>query len=244
MSEPCEVKLDITARQLIRKSDRAVLSTIQCDGNGWPYGSLVLTACDPDATPLLLISDLALHTRNLQADGRVSLLFEDTGGLEDPLIGARVTVIGHAVAIECATSRARYLARHPSANQYADFTDFNLYRVTIDRAHVVAGFGRIGWVEGRTVRYTSKQALTEAERSIVAHMNADHADALDAYARELCGLEGKGWRMTGCDGEGVDLRLGGDIARIWFDAPVQNVAGARRELVSLARRARGDTVHK
>ena len=126
MSRSFEAKLDTGARRLIRKSDRAVLSTIQCDGNGWPYGSLVLAACDPDASPLLLISDLALHTRNLKADARVSLLFDDSAGLEDPLTGTRATVMGHAVPIACTKSRARYLARHPSAHHYADFGDFNL----------------------------------------------------------------------------------------------------------------------
>ena len=87
------------SRDLIRSSDRAVLSTAMT-GDGWPYGSLVMTACDHAARPLLLISDLAEHTKNLGADTRASLLFDGTAGLDSPLTGARVTVMGRLAPTE------------------------------------------------------------------------------------------------------------------------------------------------
>ena len=144
-------------RQTIRAAGRATLATTAVKGKGgiggpWPYASLVLVACDPRGNPLLLISDLADHTRNIRTDARVSLLYDETGGLEDPLTGSRVTLQGKAKQIEAgrieeAGLMELYLARHPQAKIYADFKDFNLFRVRPLRAHLVAGFGRIHWIE-------------------------------------------------------------------------------------------------
>jgi heme iron utilization protein len=132
------------ARALFRAADRAVLATALA---GWPYASLALPAADADGNPLLLLSDLAEHAKNLKADPRCSLLFDGTHGLADPLTGLRVTVMGEARPIEDTSLLARYVARHPSAELYAGFSDFRLYRMDITRAHVVAGFGRIRWVD-------------------------------------------------------------------------------------------------
>lgn len=229
-----------TARRLIRACDRAVLATALADGTAWPYGSLVLTACDHGAAPLLLLSDLADHTKSLQADDRASLLFDGTGGLDDPLTGARASILGRLAKTDDPGHRARYLARHPSAGGYADFSDFNLYRMTIERAHLVAGFGRIHWLDATEVGTDATAALAEAEADIVAHMNDDHAEAVDLYARVLSGMPGSGWVMTGVDPEGLDLRLGGRTARLDFDHPVADAEGARAELVRLAGEARAN----
>ncbi len=231
-----------TARRLIRACDRAVLATSLADGTAWPYGSLVFTACDHGAAPLLLLSDLADHTKNLQADDRASLLFDGTGGLDDPLTGARASVLGRLAKTDDPRHRARYLARHPSAGGYADFSDFNLYRMTIERARLVAGFGSIHWLDAAEVGTDTTAALAEAEADIVAHMNDDHGEAVDLYARVLSGMPGSGWVMTGVDPEGLDLRLGGRTARLDFDHPVADAEGARAELVRLAGEARANAV--
>jgi len=131
-------------RALIRSADRAVLATAL---GGWPYASLVLPAADADGAPLLLLSDLAEHARNLKADPRCSLLFDGTQGLADPLTGLRVTVMGEARPIADKALVERFVARHPSAELYAGFGDFRLYRMAVARAHVVAGFGRIHWLD-------------------------------------------------------------------------------------------------
>ncbi|MGE5539247.1 MAG: HugZ family protein [Gemmatimonas sp.] len=131
-------------RRLIRTARRAVLATTR---EGWPYASLVLPASDAEGHPLLLLSDLAEHAKNLKADPRCSLLYDATEGLEDPLTGFRATVMGEARGTEDTALLERYIARQPAAAQYAGFGDFRLYRLTIARAHVVAGFGRIRWVQ-------------------------------------------------------------------------------------------------
>lgn len=132
------------ARALVRSADRAVLATAL---GGWPYASLVLPAADADGAPLLLLSDLAEHAKNLKADPRCSLLFDGTQGLTDPLTGLRVTVMGEARPTADKDLLAGYVTRHPSAGLYAGFGDFRLYRMAVARAHVVAGFGRIYWLD-------------------------------------------------------------------------------------------------
>ena len=158
-------------------------------------------------SPLLLLSDLAQHTRNLVADPLVSLLFEAPPGYPDPLAGPRLTLLGRAERCDDAHAAARFAARHPSSAVYAGFADFHLYRVVVERGHLVAGFGRISWIEGGDLRFAADaSALAAAEAEIVAHMNADHADAIALYAERLLGRAGDGWRMTGIDPEGLDLR--------------------------------------
>ena len=224
------------ARRLVRSHAHGTLATLI---DGRPYASLVATACDTDASPLLLLSDLAQHTKNLFADPCLSLLFGTTAGYPDPLAGPRLTVIGRADRCDEPRAAARFAARHPSSAHYAGFGDFHLYRVVVERGHLVAGFGRIAWVEGGALRYTADaSALAAAEADIVAHMNQEHADALALYAERLLGLAGTGWRMTGIDPEGLDLRQDGEVARLNFAAPVLTPEAARHTLVGLAEAAR------
>ena len=228
------------ARRLLRAADRAALASTLADPavGGAPYVSLVLLATDHDAAPLLLLSDLAEHSKNIAADPRVALLIDGTAGLSDPLTGPRVTLLGEARKSPDQDGRARFLARHPAAGDYAGFTDFNLYRVEIARAHLVAGFGRIHWIAGEGLRGIAAPALAAAETGIVEHMNADHAAALDLMVRASAGRLGEGWRMTGIDAEGCDLRRGGETARLDFAAPVRDPEAARAELIRLTGAAR------
>ena len=223
------------ARRLMRACDRATLATSR---EGWPYASLVLAAVDIEARPLLLLSNLAEHTKNLKRDPRVSLLFDGTAGLDDPLTGPRVTVLGEIAAIEDKALLARFIRRHPGSAGYAGFADFLPYRLEPSRAHLVAGFGRIDWIEAAALLSPPAPALAEAEAEIVAHMNRDHAEAIDLYAGRLLGLAGTGWVMTGIDPEGADLRRGQAVTRLDFPTPVGDAEGARAELVRLAREAR------
>lgn len=231
------------ARGLVRGADHATLATLGAAGGpaaGGPYASLVLVACLPDATPVLLISRLADHTRNIDADARVSLLFDGTAGLDEKLTGARVSVQGVARRSTAPECRARFLARHPGAARYADFGDFGFYAVEMHKAHLVAGFGRIHWMDAAALRDDVADAgdLIAAEAGIVAHMNDDHADAVALYATRLLGRAGEGWRMTGVDPEGADLRRGGEVARLAFDRRATTAEAVRAELVRLVKRAR------
>jgi hypothetical protein len=232
------------ARRLIRTHSHAAFGT-SLDGR--PYVSLVAVACDSEASPLLLLSDLAQHTRNLAADPRVSLLLEDTAGLPDPLAGPladplarpRLSLIGRAERHDDPAALSRLVARHPGSETYARFADFHLYRVAVERGHFIAGFGRISWIEAGDLQGPPAPELEAAEPEIVAHMNTDHTDAVGLYATRLLGQSGAGWRMTGIDPEGVDLRdEKGTAARLDFTECVHTPAAARRMLVALAQQAR------
>jgi putative heme iron utilization protein len=234
-----ETDSGVACRRLMRRQAHAALAT-SLDGR--PYVSLVALAFDSDATPLLLLSDLAQHSRDIAADAGVSLLFD--GGVSrhppaDPLAEPRLTVLGEAARCDDPPLVARFIGRHPSAAAYAGFGDFHLYRVTIGRGHLVAGFGRISWIEGAALRFAGDgAALAAAEAGIVDHMNSDHADAVALFAERLVRRPGTGWRMTGIDPEGVDLRRGGETARLDFAAPALDPQAARQALIALTAAAR------
>ena len=135
----------VAARRLVRSSRRATLATALAQ-DGWPYASLVMVACAQDSSPLLLVSELAEHTRNLASDPRASLLFDGTIGLDDPLTGLRATVLGPVERCDESAVLDRYVRRHPDAETYLALGNFHLYRMTVERAHVVAGFGAIDWL--------------------------------------------------------------------------------------------------
>ncbi len=226
-------------RDLVRGLDRAALATnLPGDGGAWPYASLVLVAADHELSPILLLSDLAEHSKAIAADSRVSLLFDGTHGLDQPLTGARVTLVGRAGRSDDARLVRRFLNRHPDAQMYAGFKDFHFYRVAVERAHLVAGFGKISWLSAGELQPALADGLAESEPAIVNHMNEDHADSLQLYAGRLLGLAGSDWRMTGIDAEGIDLRQGGQGARLAFDAPIAAAPEARKVLVALAAKAR------
>jgi putative heme iron utilization protein len=234
-----ELKLGAQARALVRSRDRGALATVMKD-DGWPYASLVMMACDAAANPLVMISELAEHTRNILSEDRVGLLIDGTEGLDNPLTGARLTLVGRATKTSDTDHRARYMARHANAALYAGFSDFSLYRLEVERVHMVAGFGAIHWIEksAYAVDSISASALMAAEADIVSHMNDDHADAVQLYAAKLLGLAGEGWVMTGIDSEGCDLRNGGAVARLAFDTPVVTAEEARAALITLVGKAR------
>jgi putative heme iron utilization protein len=222
-------------RQLLRGEQRAALAT---NMRGAPYASLVLVTADLDGSPCLLLSDLAQHSRNIAFDPRVSLLFDGTRGYKDLLTGPRLSIIGQARAVEDRRLLTRFTAHHPSSAIYSGFADFRLYRVSVERGHLVAGFGRIHWIESGDLLFApDSSVLGAAEADILQHMNEDHADAVTSYARTLLGRAGDDWRMTGIDAEGVDLRCGGETARLDFTAPVFSIEAARAALVELAKRA-------
>lgn len=231
-----------TARALVRQALKGSIATLDRT-SGHPYASLVTVATEPDGSPLFLISRLALHTQNLLADGRASLLIDATGASGDPLAGGRVTLIGQAAPTESSTAKRRFLARHPEAEMYAGFADFAFYALAVERAHFVGGFGRIVGFEPDDVVLGAREAgaLAKAETDIVEHMNADHAGALDLYATRLAGAGPGPWRMTGIDPEGLDLVADGRACRIAFAARIANPAAARQELVRLAAEARAKT---
>ncbi|MGB0681763.1 MAG: HugZ family protein [Magnetovibrionaceae bacterium] len=216
------------------------------DKRGAPYVSLVTIATDQQGQPVFLFSQLADHTQNLIRDNRASLLIEGASRRANPQTGPRVTLMGRVEnsadqgEARAEADGARFLARHPKARMYAGFGDFGFYRMVVERAHWVGGFGRARW-------FSADQFLTgtdlaedfaRAEPGVLAHMNADHADALDLYANRLLKRKGTGWQMAGIDPDGLDLVRGGSRARLDFTNRLPSSDSIRSHLVELVKQAR------
>ncbi len=228
------------SRNLIRTKEKAVLATVMRETAGDPYASLVLTACDHQSNPLIFISDLAEHTKNIWENQRASMLFERTGGLNDPLSGARVTLQGKMTETEDPALLERFFKRHEQSRSYGKAHKFFLYKLEVERVHLVAGFGRIHWIDADEVLYDTSnvQDLVSAEEGIVNHMNEDHQDAIDLIANHLLKHEGTGWNMTGIDPEGFDIRLREQVSRMEFDEPLTRADDSRPAMIELVKRAR------
>lgn len=228
----------LAAKKLLREARSGALATLMA-GSGDPYCSLVNVATAADGSPLLLISRLAVHTRNVLADPRVSLMLDERRD-GDPLQGARVMLIGTAAATDEAAARRRYLDRQPEAAMFADFADFAFYRVTPKTAHLVAGFGRIVDLAPADilVDLAGAEPLVNSEAEIVSHMNEDHAEAVRLYATKLLGAKDGPWRCVGCDPEGLELQLDRVALRLAFPAPIRAPGVLRQVLKDLAASAR------
>ena len=224
------------SRMLLRSIRSGALATL--DPEGIPFASLVTIATDADGTPLMLLSRLSAHTRNLLADPRCSLLFSQ-GGKGDPLAHPRLTVVGRAVPSAEPRIRERFLARHPKAKLYADFPDFAFFALAPEAGHLNGGFAKAATLTrgDLLLDLAGKEALVAGETGAVAHMNADHADALALYAAGA-GETGTSWRLTGLDPEGLDLMSGDRTARVLYPEPVADMGALRRHLVTMAARAR------
>lgn len=222
----------------MREGRSGALATLMT-GSGDPYCSLVNVACAADGSPLLLISRLAVHTRNILADPRVSLMLDERKP-GDPLEGARVMLMGHAVRTESPDARRRYLARQPEAEMFVGFGDFAFYEIRLKGAHLVAGFGRIVHLEPADLLtdLSGAEALVAAEPEIVEHMNQDHAEACRLYAVRLLGAPDGDWRCVGCDPDGLDLQLDRTGLRLPFPQRVAHPGTLRAVLKNLAEQAR------
>jgi len=228
------------SRQLVRAGRSATLSTILSASEGWPYSSFVTYATDQSGCPIFLFSDLSDHTRNLKADPRVSVLVEQASGRKNPQTGPRVSLIGKIKKTRNPNHAIRFLTCHPRAEMYAGFTDFNFYHMRVERAHYIGGFASAVWHKGEEFQTPSKlaQHMTEAEVDILAHMNADHADAIDLFANKLLRRKGNGWKMIGIDADGIDLIKSERLARLAFTSPITKANNARTELIALVSKAR------
>ncbi|TPQ36647.1 pyridoxamine 5'-phosphate oxidase [Bradyrhizobium guangdongense] len=229
------------AKSLLRRCRQGALATLMT-GSGDPYCSLVNLAAYPDGSPILLISRLAIHTKNILADSRVSLMLDERAP-GDPLEGARIMLSGRAeMAGEGETEivRRRYLAVHPSAEDFVSFKDFSFFRIIPAGTHLVAGFGRI--VDLKPERFLTDlvgaEDLLDAEAGAVTHMNEDHRDTMNLYATKLLGAAEGDWRCTGCDPEGIDMQWDQSVVRLEFPERVTSGTELRKMLVRLAGEAR------
>jgi heme oxygenase (biliverdin-IX-beta and delta-forming) len=227
----------LAAKKLLREGRSGALATLMA-GSGDPYCSLVNVATAVDGAPLLLLSNLALHTKNIAADGRVSLMLDERKE-GDPLEGARIMLMGKCAKTD-SLAAPPYLRRHPEAEMFAGFADFAFYRMDISRAHLVAGFGRIVDLmpQDLLVNISDAQALVESEPDAIAHMNADHADTCRLYATKLLGGSDGNWHCVGIDPEGLELQQGRTALRLQFPQRVTGPGPLRTILKQLAEQAR------
>ena len=228
----------LAAKKLLREGRSGALATLM-PPTGDPYCSLVNVATAAEGAPLLLISRLAVHTKNILADPRVSLMLDERKE-GDPLQGARVMLMGTAAATDDAEARRRYLARQPEAEMFAGFADFAFYRMELKAVHLVAGFGRIVDLKPQDVLTEVGDAaeLVAAEPEILAHMNDDHADAVRLYATRLLGAPDGEWRCVGCDPEGLELQQDRTALRLPFPQRVRAPGVLRQVLKQMADQAR------
>lgn len=226
------------AKELLRTIRSGALATLD-PGGGFPFASLVTVATDLDGAPLLLTSRLSAHTQNLEHDPRASLLLAATGK-GDPLAHPRLTLVGEAARAGEPRVRARFLARHPKAQLYADFPDFSFWRMEVTGAHLNGGFARAANLPGEVLRtdLEGAEGLVEAEAGAIAHMNEDHREALALYATRLAGEAPGEWRASGIDPDGIDLLAGDRTARVLFPRRVTDAGSLRAVLKAMADEAR------
>lgn len=227
------------ARALLRRARSAALATsLAAEGDaaaGWPYASLVTIACDADASPILLLSDLSDHTRNLARDHRASLLVEAASSRANPQTGPRVSLLGRIAQTAEERHRRRFLARHPSAGFYAGFADFNVYRMSVERVHFVGGFGRAAWLPVADVLLDTEStaAVAVAEPALLAEWQGSRAEEVGRAAERLLARPGAGWQLVAIDPDGCDLKRRGTLCRLDFAATARTadeVAAALKRL--------------
>jgi len=229
------------ARRFLCSTCSAVLSTHSARFEGYPFGSIAPFVLDHAGNPLILISTIAEHTKNIQKDPHVSLIAFDPAA-PDMQAGGRLTLLGNAVVSDKQDGalRARYLRYFPMAAQYFDMHDFLFHRIEIKQARYIGGFGNIHWIAGDDMRPPENQ-LAQQESGILDHMNADHADSLVAYCKHVHQIEAATAAMVGIDTDGFDVRAQlkdtSKLLRFSFDTPITNALEARNALVALSKAA-------
>ena len=233
------------ARTLAHVSRIGSLSSISRKQPGYPFGSIMPYALDAHGQPLFLISSMAMHTHNLAADPRASLLVTNADASGDALAASRVTLIGDVRLVaedQLPDARSRYLASYENAKYWVDFEDFSFYGMTLIDVYYVGGFGVMGWVSASDYLSAEPDPLADSAAGILEHMNADHADSLILLARKHAGLEAQEARMTAVDRLGFNVRLktaeGMKGARIPFLREVRDPRSTREVLVEMVQKAR------
>lgn len=231
------------ARTLLRTARYGALATLD-PKSGAPLASRVAVATDLDGTPLILVSSLSEHTGALDADPRCSLLLGEPGR-GDPLAHARISIRCQAARLqrgapEQARAERRYLNRHPKARLYVGFGDFAFFRLAVERASLNGGFGKAYHLARSDLVFDSpaNDELADAEQPALDHMNADHSDAIDVYARAFAKATNDGWSLIGIDAEGIDIACGDDSRRVFFVEPLGSAGELRQTLVGLAQQGR------
>ncbi len=233
------------ARTLVYLGRIGSLSTLSRKQPGFPFGSVMPYGLDDHGHPIFLISTMAMHTQNLQANPHASLLVAQPDSSGDPLGASRVTLLGNVLPVPepgVAEARTLYLARYANSKYWVDFQDFSFYRMEVVDVYFVGGFGVMGWVSASEYYRAQPDPLADAATDIIQHMNTDHGDALILLARAFTGIESQQVAMTSVDRLGFHVRLKTQDAtrgaRIAFLREVSSPAEARNVLVDMVAQAR------
>ena len=224
------------ARTLVAQIFTGTLCTLALEPEGYPYGSFVTVAFE-GGDPIFLISGLAEHTKNLERNPRASLLVAE-GGSADPLASGRVTMLGLCTRVgeDGGRARAAFFAAHPNATYYADFRDFTFWKLHVDHVRYIGGYGRMSWISQAEWQAAEPDPLAASAADIIAHMNADHPDALLLYCKACSNVtEITSAKMTGVD------RYGFEMSTITSNGP-RPLRLAFRNLVSTPEEVRGTLI--
>lgn len=231
------------ALQFLRTTQSGVLSTFSAKFEGFPFGSVAPFVLNHAGEPVILISSIAEHTKNILANPKVSLLV--FAGMEDLQANARLTLLGEAVLAdkEDTNLRSRYLRYFPQAETYFDMHDFHFYRIKIAQVRYIAGFGKMGWISEENFSIISVNTeISKQEAEIVNHMNTDHQHSLIAYTQHFHSITPKGAKMLGIDRDGFDVKIqldnGEKIVRFNFETPIHDATTARAALVAMSKIAK------
>ena len=234
-------KLGCEMRRYLRSRHSGILSTISEKLSGYPFGSVIPFILDHQACPVILVSTLAEHYRNMKMDARTSLVAQDADA-KDSQAGSRLTCVADAEPVspqQLPLTQRRYLRLLPAAAQLLELGDFHFWRLRPKALRFIGGFGRIDWVSLEAYAPPPNE-LAVCEHDIIEHMNTDHPRNLTAYCTHYLGLTAGEARMVGVDCDGIDLHVGGSLRRIEFESPVHDANEVRTALVAMARTSRGE----
>jgi heme iron utilization protein len=236
-------------REMLGRERSGVLSTISVKEAGWPFGSITPYAQLETGEPVILISEIAEHTRNVRRDARVSLLVQDSASIRSPQAGARVTILGYAIPMPppyLEHAGRLYTSVFPDSATYFSAHDFSLYTIVVTQIRYIGGFGDIHWVAGDAfvdhAAASDIDPLASQIDGVCKHMNEDHADSLLLMAERLAGTRAQSARMIHVDSGGFDVIALQDgvhkYLRLAFPEPVSSSDQTRRAMVNLVQQAR------
>ena len=239
------MNLNLEAQQFLFSTQKGVLSTHSAKFEGYPFGSVTPFVLNHQGMPVILISSLAQHTKNIIQNSNVSLLvFTNEDDLQ---ASARLTLLAKAEQTDKdnALMRARYLRYIPQAETYFDAHDFTFYTLYITQARYIAGFGKMGWVEAVDMQIPTYPLMIE-EPDILTHMNQDHIENLTAYCLHYHQVASASVEMIGIDSLGFDVRVWHTAdqsdepktLRFAFEEAVTTAQEARAALVQMAKKCR------
>jgi putative heme iron utilization protein len=236
------------AKAFVQSEHDGMLCTLSQKMDGWPFGSIAPYALTAAGEPLILISEIAEHTRNLRADARASFLVQ-ASNTKDQQASARATLMGYAMPVSqpfLEDAEQRYLEVVPNAASYYATHDFSLFKIQVSQVRFIGGFGNIHWIDGDEMidraAYEKFDALAAHVAGICTHMNEDHQDAMIAYAKAFASTEADAAKMIHVDGAGFDMiaikNNNHKHLRLNFSEPVASPDEVRKAMVEMVRRAR------